>query len=239
MADNRIAYGLAAKNGIDTKGMSPKEVWEALKGKGITPESVDKDAQGKQKELENKFDQTETINPKIKRLKNGVEGAEKFHSNMEKAKGSIPIKDRWRVDIHESSDYKNDKLFTTDLGSCVAIEPSGNIISVCRSLGEDDNVRGSDLLKVAIKNGGDRLDAFGKKLYNFYVKNGFEPISWTPFDKNYAPDGWKPEYGEEPVVFYRYVGKKYEESYEDFFKRVKESKDYDHAQEIRDREIKQ
>lgn len=36
MADNRIAYGLAKKYGIDTRGMSPKEVWEALKGKGIT-----------------------------------------------------------------------------------------------------------------------------------------------------------------------------------------------------------
>ena len=36
MADNRIAYGLAKKYGIDTKGMSPKEVWDALKGHGVT-----------------------------------------------------------------------------------------------------------------------------------------------------------------------------------------------------------
>ena len=36
MADNRIAYGLAKKHGIDTAGMSPKEVWEALKEKGVT-----------------------------------------------------------------------------------------------------------------------------------------------------------------------------------------------------------
>ena len=35
MADNRIAYGLAKKYGIDTKGMSPKEVWDALKEHGV------------------------------------------------------------------------------------------------------------------------------------------------------------------------------------------------------------
>lgn len=35
MADNRIAYGLAKKYGIDTDGMSPKEVWEALAKKGV------------------------------------------------------------------------------------------------------------------------------------------------------------------------------------------------------------
>ena len=36
MADNRIAYGLAKKYGIDTKGMTPKEVWDALNEKGVT-----------------------------------------------------------------------------------------------------------------------------------------------------------------------------------------------------------
>ncbi len=36
MADNRRAYGLAKRYGIDTKGMTPAEVWEALKEKGIT-----------------------------------------------------------------------------------------------------------------------------------------------------------------------------------------------------------
>ena len=33
--DNRIAYGLAKREGIGTKGMTPKEVWEALDNNGI------------------------------------------------------------------------------------------------------------------------------------------------------------------------------------------------------------
>lgn len=41
MADNRIAYGLAKKYGIDTKGMSPKEVWGALKEKGISQDNAE------------------------------------------------------------------------------------------------------------------------------------------------------------------------------------------------------
>ena len=36
MANNRIAYGLAKKYGIDTKGMTPRQVWEALSDKGIS-----------------------------------------------------------------------------------------------------------------------------------------------------------------------------------------------------------
>ena len=36
MADNRIAYGLAKKYGIDTKDMSPKDVWAALREKGVS-----------------------------------------------------------------------------------------------------------------------------------------------------------------------------------------------------------
>ena len=36
MADNRLAYGLAKKHGIKTDGMTPKEVWDALKKAGIS-----------------------------------------------------------------------------------------------------------------------------------------------------------------------------------------------------------
>ena len=39
MANNRIAYGLAKEYGIDTSGKSPKEVWEALKVKGINQDN--------------------------------------------------------------------------------------------------------------------------------------------------------------------------------------------------------
>ena len=43
MADSSIAYGLAKGLGIDTSGMSPSEVWEALKSKGVTPENANRE----------------------------------------------------------------------------------------------------------------------------------------------------------------------------------------------------
>ena len=57
--------------------------------------------------------------------------------------------------------------------------------------------------------GGDRLDAFGEGLFNKYQKEGFEPVSWTPFNTKFAPDGWIKQYGakKNPIIFYRYVGK--------------------------------
>lgn len=47
MADNRLAYGIAKGLGIDTAGMSPKEVWEAIaKKQGVSVEQAQKQADG-------------------------------------------------------------------------------------------------------------------------------------------------------------------------------------------------
>ena len=37
MADNRIAYGMLKKAGVDTEGMSPKEAWEKVEELGLAP----------------------------------------------------------------------------------------------------------------------------------------------------------------------------------------------------------
>lgn len=161
-----------------------------------------------------------------------------FHNNIKRAKESNSPEARWRVDIHDESDYDSDKLFVSDGGSCVAVEPNGNIISVCKNR-NDKIVSGKDLLKKAIENGGDRLDAFGEDLYSFYTRNGFEPISYTNFNEDYAPEGWKKgRDNTEPIIFYRYTGKQTELSYEDFINNVLPSVDYDTAMSLRDKEIK-
>ncbi len=240
MADNRIAYGLAKKYGIDTKDMSPKEVWEALKNKGITEENISDGAynsqESKAKELVKKV--TEKKEEKARaEIKLRKTTPKVFIENMVKAKNSIPEERRWRVDIHNGEDYDKDKLFTTKGGSCVAIEPDGNIISVCRNNG-DITARGTDLVRHAVDNGGDRLDAYSY-LYGFYVRQGFEPVSWTPFNEEYAPDGWdenrdKPE----KIIFYKYTGKNTDLTLNEFVKKVRPSEDYDKAKKIRDMEIR-
>lgn len=104
---------------------------------------------------------------------------------------------------------------------------------------------GHELLEEAVKAGGKKLDSFDGN-FAFYLRNGFEPVSWTFFDENYAPKDWvKGKNRPEPVVFFKYTGKKYGEQSKDFweikkaqfYKKVKMSKDYDTAMSIRDKEV--
>ena len=244
-----LPYGLCKEAGIDTTGMRPREAWKALEDKtGKTKEEFEKEHWGKtakdSKEGSDnnssqgidKNNEAEYNKETNKNIKFNSPLPKIFINKMTEAKNSVPERERWRVDIHSSKDYNNDKLFTTEGGSCVAIEPNGNIISVCKRNG--DTVYGRDLLRHAVENGGDRLDAFGG-LWGFYIKNGFEPVSWTPFNEEYAPVGWNKEYdGAEPVIFWKFTGKINKIKYEDFLKDVKPSQDYDTAMRIRDKEIK-
>lgn len=158
-----------------------------------------------------------------------------FVNTLAEAKATVDPKDAWRVSSPDSvvfdEEHPNAKKYTTPGGSTVAITPDGDIVALCRN--ENDSLRGKQLIKFAVKNGGVKLDSFSGN-HKFYTRNGFEPVSWTHFDKKYAPLGWTPEYEEEPVVFYKYTGKATNESIEDFKNRVPESKDYFAAQKMRD-----
>lgn len=113
-----------------------------------------------------------------------------FKSTLLSAKQSQPDYVRWRVDdTHSLEDYEKDKLYITKGGSTVAITKDGDIISVCGN--RNDLYSGKDLLHQAIVKGGKKLDAYGDRLYYFYTQNGFKPISWTPFNIEYAPADFK------------------------------------------------
>lgn len=260
MADNRIAYGLAKKYGIDTKGMSPKEVWEALKGKGITQAN----AQEKYSEQSEKREKTEKIynsdgiggkhiptEAEKKRLKElGIEEnrilsetdkkpTKEFIEALLSAKQSVAPKDSWRVSSPSAEEFDeehpNARKYVTKGGSTIAITPDGDIVGVCKKRG--DTVSGSELLAFAVENGGKKLDAFSG-LYGFYSKCGFEPVSWTPFDEQYAPSGWEKERDEEePVIFWKYTGNRTKLSAEEFLNSVKPSESYDEAKQKRDDEV--
>lgn len=159
---------------------------------------------------------------------------QEFHDAISKAKESRPETDRWRVDVHSPEDYTDDILHITAGGSTVAVTGDGDIISVCKA--EGDTVRGVELMEMAVKNGGVKLDSYGGN-HGFYTKKcGFEPISWVPFDEKYAPDGWvKGRDNAEPVIFYKYTGNKSQPSIDDFLNSTPASVDYDSAKETRDK----
>jgi len=122
-------------------------------------------------------------------------------------------------------------LHLTTKESTVAVDGSGDIISVCRQ--QDDHIRGSELVKEAVKNGDIKLDSYSGN-HVFYVKSVFEAASWCERVDDYAPDDWNPIFQKEPF-FYRYTGEVPEiiESATDFRKRIPASADYDEAQKVR------
>ena len=134
---------------------------------------------------------------------------DKFSKAVAEAKNARSDADKWRVDVHTPQEYKEEgcKCYTNEYNSTVAVTKGGDIISVCKSGNDPTRGVGAKLLEQAVKNGGTKLDSFAGN-HAFYTKNGFEPTSWTPFNPKYAPDGWdKSGCKQEPVVFYRYVGK--------------------------------
>lgn len=166
-----------------------------------------------------------------------------FAPAIKAAKDAVAVKNpdkAWRVTAHTQKEFDDDyhgaTLHITKGGSTVAVTESGDIISVCKN--PNDSMKGKTLIKFAVANGGKKLDSYSGN-HGFYVKCGFEPVSWCKFDEKYAPSDWvKGRDKAEPIIFYKYTGKKSKyEKPEQFISAVKASKDYDTAQSVRDNSI--
>lgn len=132
--------------------------------------------------------------------------SKEFSVAVSKAKNSHSTLDKWRITASDAGHYDEteSECYVSQNGDTVAVTSKGDIISVCTNLPSIKG-RGSKLMQFAIEHGGDRLDSYAGN-HRFYTKCGFEPVSWTPFNAQFA-DGWE-ESGCEPehVIFYRYVG---------------------------------
>lgn len=165
--------------------------------------------------------------------------AKSLKTAYDKMEETAPEK-AWRVTVHSrqelEEEYPGAKLHITDGGSTVAVTKDGDIISVCGNPG--DKLRGKDLLKLAVENGGKKLDSYSGN-HDFYVKCGFEAVSWCEFDEQYAPPGWvKGRDKPEPVIFYKYTGQSNQSRNEqDIFNSIPASADYDAAQAARNQSI--
>lgn len=165
--------------------------------------------------------------------------AKSLKTAYDKMEETAPEK-AWRVTVHTQQEleeeYPGAKLHITDGGSTVAVTKDGDIISVCGNPG--DKLRGKDLLKLAVENGGKKLDSYSGN-HGFYVKCGFEAVSWCEFDEQYAPPGWvKGRDKPEPVIFYKYTGQSNQSRNEqDIFNSIPASADYDAAQAARNQSI--
>lgn len=168
--------------------------------------------------------------------------AEQFRNILIETKKTNDPTVRWRVDVHQVENYEKTRNYTQKNGSTFAITGDGDIISVCKNE-NDINARGKDIMEEAVRRGGKKLDSFSGN-HSFYQQCGFEPISWCDFDEEFAPPDWDPKTcKKEPIIFYMYTGNKINrkevETAEEFFSRVKKSKDYDAAQKVREDKLKE
>lgn len=211
------------------KGQSPMDAFIRQKGK---------DKKVPNKGGQNKANREEFTDSKGNTHEFEETKPEDFKKALDEAKASQPDNKKWRVDntSHSLEDYASDKLFRTKNGSTVAITPDGDIISVCSKAGIKGE--GRAMLEFAVQHGGKKLDSYDGN-FEVYTHLGFEPVSWTPFNEEYAPDDWKKgRDANEPVVFFRYVGKEVNITKEDFYKKVKPDEDYDVAMNKRDKRLR-
>ncbi len=234
-ASSRLAFGLCKKYGIDLpKGATPKDAWAALNEKtGKTPQDFYSSSGEKGAD----------------KIRFGNIGTKKYVKALEAAKKSQPPKDAWRVTGMSEKELKEwhpgAKLHVSDGGSTIAVDKSGDIVAVCVGKGDGKKgfIAGKTLLAHAVKNGGTKLDSYEGN-HKFYVKCGFEPVSWCKWDPQYEDlakqQGWDPKRDKkESIIFYRYVGpgKVKNTSLKNFCKQTPAAKDYDAAYELRDKAL--
>ena len=221
----------------------PPENWEAIKTRlqntsaFTNPKELTEAQKEKLKEQRHAAYQRRAEEKRYKKVASKIETKtpEEFAEIIKTAKTQVVQTNAWRVDAHTKEEYNNVKLFATKGGSCVAIKPDGDIISVCKN-SNDKGTKGSDLIRYAVDNGGVKLDSYAGN-HVFYTKNGFEPVAYVTFNEEYAPKDWKKGvkgYEKEDIIFYKYTGKKNETKWKDIKTNIKHFADYEDAMKYRD-----
>ena len=140
-----------------------------------------------------------------------VTNKEEFLQILRENKEKIDKKDKWRVEaptteeeIQEWIDnHKGVKMFVTKNGTTGAVMPDGDMISLSSSVKGE----GAAMFEWQIAHGGYKLDSYDGN-YGLYRHLGFVPVSWTPFNKEFADPAWAGSGApEEHIVFMVYGGK--------------------------------
>lgn len=151
------------------------------------------------------------------------------------------------VTQHSIVEYEQMKyLFLTLDGTAgIAITQDNNIVSVFNG-GIKKGVL-KTLLPIAIKMGGRKLDNYNSEgLSAMYELYGFNPVSKTKFNANFAPDDWNFERDGEPdIIFWIHNGDTAEDVVINFgryqvpWNSVQSFETYDEAEKYRDGLIEQ
>lgn len=122
-----------------------------------------------------------------------------YVEELAKTKESDP-ETYWSVSEVSPEDAAKGTIIDTPDGSAL-VKPDGDIAGVFKKLTSKAKGVAQDLLNKAVAAGGIKLDNFDGYLTKQYEKAGFRIVSRTPFNEQYAPDGWnKEKHGTPDVV---------------------------------------
>jgi hypothetical protein len=91
---------------------------------------------------------------------------------------------------YSPEDYAKMRTFLISDGTAGFAIKDGEIVSVFKHADSPHSNVAKSLLDVAVKEGGNRLDAFDGQLPKIYSKSGFKAVARLPWDDAHAPDGW-------------------------------------------------
>ena len=116
---------------------------------------------------------------------------QEFTQELDKAK-SEKSEDYWSVDRVVSKDLKGGKLIEVEGGYGV-VTKEGDIKGVFKQPESKEKGVGDKIIQKAVEEGGRTLDNYDGYLTKIYEKNGFRVASRTPFNEQYAPEGYNKE----------------------------------------------
>ena len=124
---------------------------------------------------------------------------EEYVKELEDIKQSDP-EQYWSVDSVSLEDAKEGTVVSVEGGKGI-VGPDGDIKGVFKSKDSKAEKVADKILEEAVNNGGTKLDNFDNYLTRIYKRNGFRVASRTPFNEEFAPDGWnKEKHGTPDVV---------------------------------------
>jgi hypothetical protein len=125
--------------------------------------------------------------------------AEQYSEELDKTKESDP-EAYWSVSPVSAADAAKGTIIDTPDGAAI-VKPDGDIAGLFKKATSKAKGVAQDLLKRAVAAGGKKLDNFDTYLTPQYIKAGFRVVSRTPFNEEYAPEGWnKEKHGTPDVV---------------------------------------
>lgn len=152
--------------------------------------------------------------PTVYELDQSPQAAQEFETAIRAASEANPFGAAVYVypvqTTEKETGYNDMRLFTVADGTAGFALKGNDIVSVFNTPGNGLKNVSNGFLRLAIEQGGRKLDAFDTVLPYFYANNGFKPITRLVWDEEQAPDNWdkglfsKYNNGEPDVVFMAY-----------------------------------